>query len=143
LKIKGNIQSASTAGGYAYRIIVGYSTAQKNVTASSLGLVNTDIFLAGTGTNFIGGAIINPKAFTVLHDSVVDINSPVAATADIAQIDIKVPLSGKFDYIGENGVYGKVRNLYIVVIGAVIGGTTGTTACGSYFLNSDLVFQDQ
>lgn len=143
LKIKGVISSATAAGAYGYRVIVGYSTKQYNLSGSAAGLGMTDIFIPGTGTNWSPSAIINPKAFTCLHDSMIDINSQVTATSDLAQVDIKVPLSGKFDYITDGSVYGKTRNLYIIVIAAVIGGVTGTTSCGSYAFNSDLIFQDQ
>lgn len=143
LKIKGVINSATTAGAYGYRILVGWSTKQFNVSGSAAGLGLTDIFLPSTGANWTPSAIVNPKAFTVLHDSMVDINSQITATADLAQVDIKVPLSGKFEYVSSGSVYGKTRNLYLIVIPAVIGGTSGTTQCGSYAFNTDLIFQDQ
>lgn len=142
LKIKGVINTPTTAGAYGYRVLVGYSTKQFNVSGSTSGLTATDIFLPSSGTLWQPGAIVNPKAFTVLHDSVIDINSLVTATADLAQVDIKVPVTGKFDYISDGSVYGKTRNLYMIVIAAVVGGSSGITACGTYALNTDLIFQD-
>lgn len=73
----------------------------------------------------------------------IDINSLVATASDLKTIAFTVPLSGKFSYQASAAVFGKMKNLYIVVIAHVVGGVNGTTACGSMVLNTDLVFQDQ
>jgi len=142
LRVKGYISSDSNAGAFGYRILVGYHTKQFNVLASTSGLSATDIFLPSSGASWQPGAIINPKAFTCLYDSSVDINSAIASTVDLAQLDFKVPLSGKFEYISDGSVYGKTRNLYMIVIGGKHGGTAGVTSAGFFSLNTDLIFQD-
>jgi len=142
LKLKGLVNTPTTAGAYCYRVIIGWSGEEYNVSASTSGLTTAEIFLPTQGGNFPGGSNINPKAFTCLYDEFIDINSIVTAVADLQTMSIKVPLNQKFVYQASGSIYGKLKNLYLVVIAHVVGGTTGTTACGSMVLNADVVFQD-
>ena len=142
LKCRGVINTPATTGAFEYRILVGYSGEEYNVSASNAGLITSEIFLPSTGAGFTTNAIVNPKAFTCLYDEVVDINSLVATASDLKSVAFTVPLAGKFPYQSTGSVFGKVKNLYMVVIGNVIGGVVGTTATGTYLFNTDLVFQD-
>jgi len=142
LKVKGLIVAPTTAGAYYYRILVGYSGEEYNVSASNAGLTATEIFLPSQGGFVQGAANVNPKAFTCLYDEMVDVNSVITATSDLKSVSFTVPLSGKFSYQASASAFGKTRNLYFVIIGHVVGGVNGTTACGVGSFNSDLVFQD-
>lgn len=146
LKIKGSLVSSTTAGAYQHRIIVGWSgeeiTTALIATNLVAGLTTTELFLPTTTSNWVSNGIINPKAFTVLYDETFDINSQVAATADIVNFATTIPIHQDFDYQSSGSVMGKTKNLYIVCIAMVAGGTTGITAAGQHILSCDLVFKN-
>jgi len=142
LKIKGSFNTAVAANGYSYRIIIGYTGEEYNLpTVFGSGLSSTELFIANTDANWETNGIINPKAFTVLSDTTYDINSQISAVADCLSYGFTVPLNTKLDYQSNGSLYGKTRNLAIVVIGSVIGGTSGTTSAGLTILAYDLIFK--
>lgn len=145
LKIRGSIFSHTTAGAYQYRILVGYSPEQIGfislVSNGAGGLNNTDIFLdasSGPATSWI----INPKAFTVIYDKVVDINSQIADVKDVNHFCDDIPLETKFAYQSEGSTFGSKRQLFLVVIGCVADGVANTTNNGLIQVNTDLVFKN-
>lgn len=146
LKIKGFFHTASTSSAYQYRIIVGWSG--EEVTTSSVqysfvsGLGVTDMFLPSTTDLTVLTGIINPKAFTVLYDETIDINSQIASTVDLRQFAATIPIKSRLDYQSSGSVYGKLRNLYIVVAGYINGGTTGTTTAGHLIISTDLIYKN-
>jgi len=142
LKVKGVIHTAAASGAFCYRVLVGWSGEEYNVTGSNAGLTSTELFLPSQGGAFFVTANVNPKAFTCIHDELIDINSLIATTADLKTIAFNVKINQKFLYQASASTFGKTRNLYVVVIGGVVGGTSGTTSCGSFFFDTDLVFQD-
>jgi len=142
VKVQGAVVTAAASGAYMYRVMLLWSGEEYNVSGSSSGLTSTEIFLPGTGGSFIANAIVNPKAVTVLHDEMIDVNSLIASTRDVKDIAFKVNLGQKFPYQASASIYGKTKNLYLVVIGSVVGGTGGTTDCGQHFMNVDIVFQN-
>jgi len=141
LKVNGAISTSTTAAGYTYRILVGWSGEEYAVTASTAGLVAAEIFLPNTGSARPELAIINPKAFTVLYDEVVTVNSQTPTTADAHHLKFNVPINQKFPYQAAGSTFGKTKNLYLVVMGGVFGGVSGTTSVGAFNLNTDMVFQ--
>jgi len=142
IKIKGCFQSSASAAGYSYRILVGFTGEEYNLpTLLGSGLGSTELMIANSDANWVANGIINPKAFTVLHDSTYDINSQIAAVADIASFAMTVPLNTKFDYQANGSIYGKTKNLAVVVVGNQIGGVTGTTITGQVILSYDLIFK--
>lgn len=144
LKLKGSFFAPTTANGYTYRIMVGYS-GEEYATGTTLtvsGLVESEIFLPGTGAGHRTNAINNPKAFTVLHDETIDINSLISGVQDVYSYSLTVPLNdSKFLYQSTGSVYGKTKNLYVVIIPCVIGGSLGITSCGNVHVSADLVFK--
>lgn len=146
LKLTGHFLSHTTAGAYSYRVIVGWSgeelTTAGIATSLQAGLGITELFLPGTAGTWTGNGVINPKAFTVLHDSIYDINSQIAGTADLTTFNITVPINYDFKYQSAGSVQGKTRNLCVVVIGGVAFGTTGTTAAGNCIFAYDLIHKD-
>lgn len=142
LKINGALFTAAAAGAYTYRIIIGYSGEEYNNTTLASGLGISEVYLPNTATNYSSLGIINPRAFTVLHDFKVDINSLIAATVDLASFSKTVSLNNaKFDYQSAGSNLGKVKNLYMLVMGDVAGGILGTTAAGTTIISVDTIFK--
>lgn len=141
LKLNGLVATGTPVGAYQIRVLVGWSGEEYNPATLGSGLGSSEIFLPGTGANYTTNSIVNPKAFTVIHDEVMDINS-VTANAELSNVMIKVPVRGKFSYQSSGSVYGKTRNLYLVVTGVVIGGTSGVTTVASFQSGIDLVFKN-
>lgn len=143
LKLRGFVRSNATANSYTYRILVGFSPKEFNfVSQSNTGLQYVNLFLPGTGgTSFVNG-IINPKAFTCVYDNTVDINSLLSAVTDISSMSATIPLKKKFAYQSDASTLGKTNNLYLVLIGYVTGGVTGTTGTGDIQIATDLIFKN-
>jgi len=139
LRVSGCVHSsAAVTGANTYRLLVLWSGEEYNVTASTSGLTLAEIFLP-TGGGLVSRAIVNPKAVTVLHDVMVDIDSLITTTANVSSFDFKVPINQIFSYQGTGSVFGKMKNLYLVVIGSIIG---GSGSVGTALINTDLIFQN-
>lgn len=140
LKLKGHLFSAAASNAYVYRIMVGYSGEEYASTT----LVNTpslsqaELFLGTPTLNTQG--IINPKAFTCLYDESFDINSQVDDAKTSATFDVTIPLKKKFVYQANASIYGKDKNLYIVVIGVGADQSSATTI-GQLTMQYDLIFK--
>jgi len=142
LKLNMSFQTPNTSNGYTYRIIVGWTGEEYNFPSSfGSGLGTSEIFLTGTSANWTPAAIVNPKAFTVLYDGNIDVNSQVSGVPDCRTENIRVPLNGKFDYQADGSIQGKTRNLAVVLIGAAVNGVSGTTSTGLVVINYDLIFK--
>jgi len=146
LKLKATLQSASTANSYTYRVIVGYS-GEEWITANLgtkfvAGAGATELYLPTTSTNWMASGIINPKAFTCLYDRTIDINSQITATVDGFSFADTIQLDSDFSYQSTGSVYGKTRNLCVIVSGSVAGGVAGVTASGAMIPSLDLIFKD-
>lgn len=143
LKMNGYITTPTASGAYTYRILVGYSGEEFPWTAnfgSGLGL--SEIFLPFTTSGAVTNGVVNPKAFNVLYDERVDINSVLTGVRDLHSIGFTVPFNNtKFPYQASTSQYGKLRNLYVIFIGDVVGGVTGVTDCGTLTTGYDLVFK--
>lgn len=146
LKIKAYWQSAVTAGPYTYRIIVGYSGEEVTTVGASSSFVSglgvSEVFLPGTTGQATPNGLINPKAFTVLYDETFDINSQIAATADVQSFIHTVPINQQFNYQSSASIQGKVRNLCILVSAVTASGATGVTPVGNMICACDLIFKD-
>jgi len=141
LIIEGIFAAPTTAGAYNYRIIVCWSGNEYNPTGLNSGIGSSEMFLPNTGAAFITNGIPNPKGPTVLWDSRYDINSAISTTADIVTFRKTISLKQDFAYESTGAIYGKYKNLYVVCIGCVIGGATGTTQVGNVAFATDLVFK--
>jgi len=140
--LKGVINTAAVTGAFSYRLMVVWSTVALDPAALGTGgLAFANLFLPGGIGNPVF-ALVNPKACTVLHDEVIDINSLIAVSKDIMSFDIKVPLSGKFNYVATGSKFGKTKNLYVVAIPTVIGGSSGVTDCGFITFDAQLKYKD-
>lgn len=143
LKIKGFARSNSASNSYQYRVLVGYSPKEFNFTSmANTGLQQANIFLPDTiGASFANG-IINPKAFTCIYDNTMVINSMLTGITDIQAFQATVPLKKKFQYQSDGSTLGKKNNLYLVLIGYVTGGVTGTTQTGDILCAADVIFKN-
>ena len=143
LKLRGYVRSDSVADTYVYRILVGWSSEEFNpATLLTTGLTYADIFLPNTGTFSFASSLINPKAFQVLFDETIDINSKIAAIDDIKTVMATIPLKTKFTYQAAASTFGTARNLYFVVIGSNPGATAGVTNIGDCAVAVDLCFKN-
>lgn len=146
LKLRVNLQAWTDPNGYQFRVIIGW-TGEELTTANiateivSGGIGSTELFLPNTTTYWMGNALINPKAFTVLFDRVYDVNSQISGYSDVVSDIITVPLNTQFEYQSSGNVQGKTRNLVIAVVGGVCGGIAGTTNVGNVVAAWDLVFK--
>lgn len=142
LKLNGVYFSHTTAGAYTFRILVGYSGEEYANTTFATGLTTAQLFLPNTYTNFVSTGIVNPRAFRVLHDSKIDLNSQITAVADLQSFSHTISLGGvKFDYQESTSLLGKTKNLYVVVVADVAGGAIGTTVSGSMIMSTDLIYK--
>lgn len=135
------VASAAAAGAYLWRVMVLWSGEEYNPTGIAAGLTQSEVFLPNSGTNLYALGITNPKAVTVLYDELVDINSLIAATKDVYSIRRTIHIGTDFQYQATGSIYGKTKNLYLVVCGTVLGGTLGVTGAGEAQFDCDLTFK--
>lgn len=143
LKLKGFFQSTTSPNCFTYRIIVGFTGEEYNFpTTFGIGLTTTELYQPNTFTSWFPNGVINPKAFTVLYDQVIDSNSQISGSPDINSYECTIPINQHFPYQSQGSIYGKTKNLVVIVMGAVQGGTAGTTAAGAAYCGYDLIFKD-
>lgn len=105
---------------YRLRVLVFWSGEEYNPGATNFGSASLS-----TGQLFIGAAtfvtqnICNTKSINVLYDQLAEINSAVAGYEDgmTLRANITSGIAGKYTYQESGSVYGKTKNLYMVVIG--------------------------
>jgi len=139
LKVKGHFANDTTTPAQVFRILVGWSGEEVGSGTFATTLTASDIFLSSTGTSWVTDGIINPKAFTVLHDQTMDQISPSTSTVNVNSFAFTVPINQKFVYQGLGAVYGKFKNLFIVVMG---NNTVATVEdIGLAFVSYDLIYK--
>lgn len=142
LKLKGFVQTPTTATGmYTYRVIVGWSGEEYSNTGFAAQLTGGETFLPNTVTAWTPNGVTNPKAITVLYDKTFDVPTLVTTTADLASFNCTLPINQDFDYQSTASIYGKYKNLYVCVVGSVVGGTDNVTAAGVVYVAYDLIFK--
>lgn len=143
LKLNGFYNTDVAAGPYCFRVIVGFTGEEYSNTTFTSGMGLSDLFLPATGTVVSNNGIINPKAFTVLHDEKFTVNSEIAATRSRLDYSIYVPFNNqKFYYQSAASTLGKTKNLVVVICADIVGGTTGTTAVGGTSVSWDFIFKN-
>lgn len=142
LKLNGFYQSSPATGAYQLRLLVGFSGEEYNPASLLPGsLTAGELFLPNTGALWAASSIINPKAFTVLYDTTIVINSLTANAVDLEAFQQTIPIKQKFSYQSSTSIYGKIKNLYVVAIGCIAGGVAATTPAGFVGINTDLIFK--
>ena len=143
LKLKGFWNTDTAANGYSYRVIVGFTGEEYSNLSFGSGLGLIEIAQPNTGNNTTTNLMINPKAFTVLHDEKFTLNSNLSGIRDKLDFSITVPLNNKLFYYQSTGAnLGKDKNLVVVITSDVIAGTTGITATGGTTLSWDFIFKN-
>jgi len=140
VKLRGIITSATAAGAYSYRLLVGFTGEEITTGATfNVTLSTGQLFLPNGASQLT--SIINPKAFTCIYDQVFDINSQIAGIADVHSFVANISLKQKFLYQNSASIYGKTKNLHLVVIGNVFGGTSDSTSVGEIVVHVDTIFK--
>lgn len=146
LKVQGLYQSSAAANFYSLRFLVGWTGEEVTTVGASSSFVSglgiTEVFLPGTGTTVTTNGIVNPKAFTVLHDITIDSNSQIVTTVDGESFSFTLPINQSYYYQSSASVQGKFKNLAIVAVGFAAGGTTGTTAAGNVIISADMIYKE-
>lgn len=125
------------------RVLVLYSGEEYNcpVTFISTGLSGSELFVTNPAGGWMPNSLTNPKAVTVLDDRRIILNNSITGVADLESLAYTVQLKTKFPYQAGGSQYGKLRNLYVVVIGSILDGVTGTTQWGQVQVSADLIFR--
>lgn len=125
-----------------YRMMVLWSGEEYSCPTSwtTPALTTTEIFI-NNGTAWTPNNIVNPKAVTVLDDREITLNNSITGVADLESFNYSVPLNCDFDYQAAGSVYGKTRNLYVVLTCATIDGVLATDQVGTVSVCFDLVFK--
>lgn len=143
LKLKGFYNTDTASNGYSFRVIVGYSGEEVANTTFGAGLGISDLFLPNTGSTVTCNGIINPKAFTVIHDEKLTANSTITGVRDKVDYSITVPLGNRsFMYQSSASALGKDKNLMVVIVSDLVGGTTGITATGGTSISWDFIYKN-
>lgn len=142
LKLKGHFESLTTSNAYIYRLVVGFTGEETNGIASwsNTGLTAAEVYQPNTYTILTNGHI-NKKAVTVLHDETFDLNSQVDAAPTVHGFDLLVPIKQRFTYQSAGSTYGKIKNLFVWVVGHAPG-VSGANAVGYVRCSVDLIFKD-
>lgn len=143
LKLNGFYNTDTAAGPYAFRVIVGFTGEEYSNTSFGSGIGTTELFLPNTAGTVTANGLINPKAFTVLHDEKFTVNSEIAATRSRIDYNIYVPLNNqKFYYQSTASSLGKTKNLVVVIVADIVAGSSGTTAVGGTSISWDFIFKN-
>jgi len=141
LKISGHFQTSTESNGFIFRILVGYSGEEYNTPTLAVGNLSVaELFQPNTATQITNG-IINPKAFTVLFDHVIDLNSQIEGDRTLQSLKETIKLNKKFPYQAFASLYGKTQNLYMVVCSNQPD-TAIDVPNGSAILSYDLIYKD-
>lgn len=100
---------------YKYRLIIGWSGEEYNPGTWATGSLGTGEIFQSSFTDAVN-AIVNTKAFTPIYDNIIDVNSLITGVADGNTTRGVLKLDTKFPYQSPGSVYGKTRNLYIVMV---------------------------
>lgn len=142
LTLRGFFNTASASNAYVFRVMVVWSGADyANTNMSSSSLTYPEVFLPSTGFTSITNAIVNPKAVTVLYDNTIDLNSQVANSPDVMSVLATCKLDQKFQFKSDSSVFGKTKNLYLVIGGFGIG-QAALTPVGSGQFATDIRFKN-
>lgn len=141
IKIHGHFQSATESNAYKFRLLIGYSGEEYPVVNFTAGnLTQDELFLPGTTGTMVNG-IVNPKAFTVLYDQTIDLNSQIEGDRTIKSFADTISLKKQFPYQAQASIYGKTQNLYAVIV-AYAPDLAVAVPIGSVLMAYDLIFKD-
>jgi len=142
LKVSGIVTSvAASTSSTHFRLITLWSGEEYTSGANfGSGLGSSEVFI-NSGLAWQPNAICNPKAVTILDDRNIVLNNSITGVADLESFTYTVPLNTDFDYQTATSTFGKNRNLYVVIIGSIVGGISGTTPAGSATVSMDVIYK--
>lgn len=120
------------------KLIIGYIDTD---TFTSTGFQTGGDYSYGNGVAFSTNNITNPKKFTEIANYTIKMPHLVDGSKSGEVIEETLMLKKDFVY-ETNQVYGKDRNLVLIVTTSVVGGTPATTSTGNVFLTYDLIYKD-
>jgi len=125
---------------YRYRVIVGFSGEEYNPAGiTKTGLGATEVFCNSGSDTFT--QVVNTKSFTAIYDNMLEINSLLDAVNDGKTLRGTIPLgSRKFEYQKAADTFGKIKNLYLVIVPSFNG--VAPLDLGAVSFNSVLKFTD-
>lgn len=138
------VSNASITKAVELRVIVCYSGEEFTNPFSfiSSGLQAGQLFVTSTTNGWMPNSLVNPKAVTVLDDRTIVYNNSISGVADLESLSYTVSLKTKFPYQSIGSTFGKNRNLYVVVTGAILDGVTNSTLAYSMNVSADLIFKN-
>lgn len=143
LKLKGFYNTDTASNGYSFRVIVGFTGEEYTNVLFASGLGVSELFLPNTGSTISTNGIINPKAFTVIHDEKITANSAITGVRDKVDYEIKIPLGNRlFNYQSSASALGKDKNFAVIIMADAVGGTTGVTAVGGTSISWDFIYKN-
>lgn len=143
VKLKGLV-SPGTANYITYRVMGIWSESQY-IGASfafNSGVGVTDLFHSA---NFYTYALVNPKLpSTVIYDKLHTVKNTITGVESTFPLELDLPIMRKMIYQPGSGLTKlfKDKQLYIIIIPYVAGGTSGTTNVGAWDLQATCTFKD-
>lgn len=132
LKWNGLFNSNVVSNSYIYRLIIGYTGEEFNAATFLTNYTTGELFQSSTVAAIKSNGIVNPKAFTLLYDQKFTISSNLAGVVDVMPVVGSINLKNqKFVYQSDGSVYGKYKNLVVVIMGDEIVGSAATDAGGA------------
>lgn len=110
---------------------------------------SVDTFTAAVGStqifhqpcSIVENGMVNSKLVTLLYDKSITMNAQVTNTSQLISFNETIPIKQTFTYkTGQN--YGKDVNYYLSVMVYEPGAVAGTTNCGVFTFQGDLIFKD-
>ena len=143
LEVNLRYQTGSIGGAYQLRVLIFWSGEEFNPSINTLtagSFTASQLFLPGV-TGLYPFAPCNSKAVTLLHDQIMNIDSQIEGKSDVGVSRINIPFKGQtFKYQESGSVYGKTRNLYMVVLPTAT--VSGAGEFGYVYLQSKINYMD-
>lgn len=130
---------AAITDGVTYRLLVGWTDIASSVSGFTAATAS-DYFLPSAGTYF-SNYIVDPKKLTVILDKTYDQNTLITGVRPVQTDAINIQLDKAFTY-QTGDTRGKGKNLTVLVVAQVVGGTAGTTQVGNVYMGYDLIFRN-
>lgn len=141
LKWNGIFNSNTVSNSYSYRMLIGFTGEEFSAATFLTNYTTGELFQSGTVAALKSNGIVNPKAFTVLHDEKFTISSNLAGVVDVLPVAGTLSLKNqKFFYQSDGSVYGKTKNLVVILIGDEVV-TSAATDAGGASISFDFCFK--
>lgn len=142
LKFNGLFNTNNTASAYQYRFIIGFTGEEFAASTLATGVISSNqVFQSNTSSPIITNGLVNPKAFTVVYDEKIIVNSVLSGVADAQPLVGTITFNDKkFLYQSDGSTYGKLTNLVVIVMGDDVMGSAAANA-GGCSMSFDFIFR--